>query len=82
MQEGRSVFAQLMDFVPKYEFAKCVERYDGDTHKALVFLTNNMTEPAMSSHSFTVVAGKSSCSSNGSSSICGSSPSMALLPTP
>lgn len=32
MQEGRSVFAQLMDHVPKYEFGKCVERYDGDKH--------------------------------------------------
>jgi hypothetical protein len=32
MQEGRSVFAQLMDFVPKYEFSKCVERYEGDKH--------------------------------------------------
>jgi hypothetical protein len=32
MQEGRSVFAQLMDYVPKYEFAKCVERYEGDKH--------------------------------------------------
>jgi len=32
MQEGRSVFAQLMDFVPRYEFGKCVERYEGDKH--------------------------------------------------
>ncbi|MEK6755826.1 MAG: IS4 family transposase [Bacteroidota bacterium] len=32
MQEGRSVFAQLMDYVPKYEFGKCVERYEGDKH--------------------------------------------------
>ena len=32
MQEGRSVFTQLMDFVPKYEFSKCVERYEGDKH--------------------------------------------------
>ena len=32
MQEGRSVFAQLMDYVPKYEFRKCVERYEGDKH--------------------------------------------------
>ena len=32
MQEGRSVFAQLMDHVPKYEFGKCVERYKGDKH--------------------------------------------------
>jgi hypothetical protein len=32
MQEGRTVFAQLMDFVPKYEFSKCVARYGGDKH--------------------------------------------------
>ena len=32
MQEGRSVFTQLMDFVPKYAFSKCVERYEGDKH--------------------------------------------------
>lgn len=32
MQEGRSVFAQLMDYIPKYEFGKCVERYKGDKH--------------------------------------------------
>ena len=32
MQEGRSVFAQLMDYVPKYEFGKCVDRYEGDKH--------------------------------------------------
>jgi hypothetical protein len=32
MQEGRTVFAQLMDHVPKYEFGKCVERYEGDKH--------------------------------------------------
>lgn len=30
MQEGRTVFAQLMDFIPKYEFSKCVKRYAGD----------------------------------------------------
>lgn len=30
MNEGRSVFAQIMDLVPKYEFAKCVARYGGD----------------------------------------------------
>ena len=32
MQEGRPVFAQLMDYVPKYEFGKCVARYEGDKH--------------------------------------------------
>jgi len=32
MQESRTVFAQLMDYVPKYEFGKCVARYAGDKH--------------------------------------------------
>jgi len=30
MNEGRTVFAQLMDFFPKYEFDKCVLRYNGN----------------------------------------------------
>ena len=30
MQAGRTVLAQLMDFVPKHEFDKCVLRYGGD----------------------------------------------------
>jgi hypothetical protein len=32
MHEGRTVFAQLMDVLPKYEFDKCVRRYRGDFH--------------------------------------------------
>ena len=27
---GRTIFAQLMEFLPVYEFNKCVQRYDGD----------------------------------------------------
>ena len=30
MNQGKTVFAQLMSFVPFYEFKKCVERYQGD----------------------------------------------------
>ena len=30
MQAGRTVLAQLMDFVPKHEFDKCVQHYGGD----------------------------------------------------
>ena len=30
MHEGRLVFAQLMDFVPKREFQQCVDRYRGN----------------------------------------------------
>ena len=30
MHAGRTIFAQLMDFVSPYEFRKCVDRYDGE----------------------------------------------------
>src|SRR3972149_712211 len=30
MNIGRIVFAQLMDFVPSYEFSQCGERYNGN----------------------------------------------------
>src|SRR5229473_865649 len=30
MNAGRTIFAQLMDHFPAYEFQKCVARYDGD----------------------------------------------------
>lgn len=32
MNEGRTVFSQLLDYLPKYEFDKCVHRYDGNFH--------------------------------------------------
>ena len=30
MHTGRTVFAQLMDLLPAYEFRRCVERYRGN----------------------------------------------------
>jgi hypothetical protein len=30
MNSGKTIFAQLMDFVPQYEFRKCVDRYSGN----------------------------------------------------
>jgi IS4 transposase len=30
MNSGKTIFAQLMDFVPAYEFRKCVELYNGN----------------------------------------------------
>ena len=36
MNTGRSVFAQIMDFLPHWEFRKCVKRYHGD-HKLRKF---------------------------------------------
>ncbi len=32
MHEGQTVFAQLMDWLPKYELTKCIKRYNGDFH--------------------------------------------------
>src|ERR1700736_3225392 len=32
MNSGRTVFAQLLDYLPSYEFQKCVSRYRGDSH--------------------------------------------------
>jgi hypothetical protein len=30
MNSGKTVFSQLTDFIPRYEFQKCVERYHGE----------------------------------------------------
>src|SRR3989339_186327 len=30
MNTGKTIFAQIMEFLPMYEFRKCVERYHGD----------------------------------------------------
>lgn len=30
MHIGRTIFAQLMDFIPTYEFRQCVDRYYGN----------------------------------------------------
>jgi transposase len=32
MNQGRTVFAQLISFLPDREFRRCVSRYDGDCH--------------------------------------------------
>ena len=30
MNEGKTIFSQVMEFLPMYEFRKCIERYRGD----------------------------------------------------
>ena len=30
MNYGRTIFSQLMDFIPSYEYCKCVEQYNGN----------------------------------------------------
>ncbi len=32
MHEGRIIFAQVMDWLPRYEFDKCVRRYQGNRY--------------------------------------------------
>ena len=32
MPIGKTVFSQLMDLVPEYDFKKCVDKYSGDFH--------------------------------------------------
>lgn len=36
MNSGKTIFAQLMDFVPAYDFRKCVDQYNGN-YKAISF---------------------------------------------
>jgi hypothetical protein len=36
MNSGKTIFAQVMDFVPTYEFRKCVDRYNGN-YKVISF---------------------------------------------
>jgi len=30
MNSGKTIFSQLMDFLPRYEFRLCVQRYNGN----------------------------------------------------
>ena len=32
MNQGKTVFAQIMPLIPRYEFDKCVKRYNGNRH--------------------------------------------------
>ncbi|MDO8722394.1 MAG: DUF4372 domain-containing protein [Syntrophales bacterium] len=32
MYTGKTVFSQVMDYLPMYEFHKCVDRYNGNYH--------------------------------------------------
>jgi len=36
MNSGKTIFAQLMDFLPPYEFRRCVDRYNCN-HKVISF---------------------------------------------
>ena len=32
MNQGKTIFAQIMSLIPRYEFDKCVKRYNGNRH--------------------------------------------------
>jgi len=35
MNTGKTIFSQVMDFLPLYEFRQCVRRYQGDYNPTL-----------------------------------------------
>ena len=45
MHSGKFVFAQIVEFINKYEFDKCVKRYNGDfrTRELNLFLISFVT---------------------------------------
>src|SRR5665647_1318222 len=47
MNQGKTVFAQLMSTISKYEFEKCVERYKGNYKVYYNFLQRNICRQAM-----------------------------------
>jgi hypothetical protein len=44
MNSGKYVFAQLLQFIDKYEFEKCVKRYNGDHHVRDLNCWNQFTQ--------------------------------------
>jgi Domain of unknown function (DUF4372) len=59
MNEGHIVLAQLLDFLPKYEFDKCVARYHGNfrvrklpTYEQFLVLAFAQDPPASGTKSF------------------------------
>jgi hypothetical protein len=40
MNSGRSIFSQIMDFLPLYDFNKCIKRYNGN-HRIKTFTCLN-----------------------------------------
>ena len=42
MNSGRTIFAQLMDYIPSYEFRKCVEWYNGNYEGRTLFLLGSV----------------------------------------
>ena len=44
MHLGKFVFAQIVEFIPRYEFEKCVERYKGDFHAKILNSYNHLLQ--------------------------------------
>jgi hypothetical protein len=38
MSYGKTVFAQIMDIIPDYEFEKCIDKYKGGQGNKEIFL--------------------------------------------
>lgn len=44
MHLGKFVFAQIVEFLPRYEFEKCVKRYKGDFHTKCLNSYNHLLQ--------------------------------------
>jgi hypothetical protein len=44
---GRTVFSQLVDFLPTYQFQICVDRYQGNRHGCLYHRLTRFTDAAL-----------------------------------
>jgi len=51
MQAGKTVFAQLMDFIPPHEFRRCVNRYGGSAPWARDCITRVSTATSRAARS-------------------------------
>lgn len=43
MNQGKTVFAQIMSLIPRYEFDKCVKRYNGNHNSQPSTLNSQLT---------------------------------------
>ena len=43
MNQGKTVFAQIMSLIPRYEFDKCVKRYNGNLWGIILEMEKIMT---------------------------------------
>lgn len=59
MNSGKTVFSQIMDYLPMYEFRKCVNRYNDNYHTSSItgmdqFLCMTFAQLALCSYKLSI----------------------------